>query len=152
MAGDDFHFPSGGRFDPFGEDAGVAGVAQGAGGHHPRAVHGKALHGTMKAAQHLERVGHGLGIEAAVAEYALAQTRNLAVLVQRDEPSFDQVGDAETNGVGTDIDSGEDRHRLCLPDQLGHSGDGGGRLAGFGHVFRKQPVHCGHGRGEPGGE
>ena len=93
QAGDDFQLPSGGGAHPVEESAAVAGVAQSAGSDDPHAIDCIGLDGTMKAPQHAQRQRHGLRVECAISEDALAQTRDLAVFVQGDEPATDYLCD-----------------------------------------------------------
>src|SRR5438874_2348776 len=111
-AGDDLDFPPGGRPHPFGEYARIVAVAHGAGGDHADAFYSIALGSAMEAAQHLERMGHGLWIEIAVAKNSLSQAGNFTVLMQSNQAAFIQFSNTQANGVGTDIDGGENRHWL----------------------------------------
>src|SRR2546423_1644687 len=95
--GDYFYCPAGSRPDPFAENMAVAALTQGAGGHHADTVHGVALHGTVKTAQHFECLSHGLGAKVAIAKDTLAQPRYFAVLEKRDEASFAEFGYAEAD-------------------------------------------------------
>jgi hypothetical protein len=54
-----------------------------------------ALHGTMKAPQHFQRLCHRLGIKIAIAENPFAQTGNFAILMQRNQASASKLGDTE---------------------------------------------------------
>src|SRR5579859_3882152 len=92
---DDLKVPAGHGLHPFFKKAAAVAVAQCAGPDNTRAVYGMALHRPMKAAQHLQRLGHRLRVEIAVAKYAFTQARNLAVLVQGNQASTPEFGDAE---------------------------------------------------------
>src|SRR5437660_2126361 len=114
QAGGDFDLPSGGGAHPFREDASIVAVAHGAGGHDADAVYRIALGSPVKTPQHLERVRHGLRIKAAVTKDTFAQPGNFAILMKRNEPGLLQFSNAQADGIGTDIDSGKNRHSLAL--------------------------------------
>src|ERR1700694_1036317 len=110
--GDYLHLPSGSGFDPLFEDLRIVAIAHGAGCDNPDPVYSAALHGAMNTPQDLQLAGHCLGSESAIAKNTFTQARHLSILVQRNKLSFAKFGNAKTNGVGTDIDCGKDRH--CL--------------------------------------
>src|SRR6266853_2577925 len=112
QAADDLNGPAGDRLDPFRKEPRIITVAQSAGRNHARSLHRIALDGAMKAAQDFERMRHGLGIKISVAEDAFSQTGNLSVLMQCNQPTAAQLGYAEPDRVGADIDGGKDRHGL----------------------------------------
>src|SRR6267142_951607 len=132
QAADDFKVPAGNRFHPLCKEAGAVAVTQCAGPDDTRALHCVALHGTMKTAQHLERLGHRLRIKIAIAKYTFTQAGNFAVLVQGDQAPAPKFSNTESHRVGTDIDRGKDGHVLSggadiSPDRL----DGTRRFFGW---------------------
>src|SRR5436190_6958770 len=124
-AGDDLDFPPGRRPHPFGEYACVVAVAHGAGGDHADALDSVALGSAMEAAQHLERMSHGLRIEVAVAKNSLSQAGNFAILMQRNQAASIQFSNTQANGVGTDVYGSKNRH--CLSGALRELVRSGGR-------------------------
>src|ERR1041384_3539706 len=112
QAADNFKVPASNRFHPLCKQAGAVAVTERAGPDNTRALHRITLHCAMKTSQDLKRLGHGLRIEIAVAEYTFTQACNLAILMQRNQPSTPKFGDAEPHRVGTDIDGGKDGHAL----------------------------------------
>src|SRR6267142_2352334 len=144
QAADDFKVPAGNRFHPLCKEAGAVAVTQCAGPDDTRALHCVALHGTMKTAQHLERLGHRLRIKIAIAKYTFTQAGNFAVLVQGDQAPAPKFSNTESHRVGTDIDRGKDGHVLSggadiSPDRL----DGTRRLFGWRMRQGKEFVHSG---------
>ena len=110
QSGDDLGFPAGGAAHPIQESAAVARVTQSAGRDYAHAVGGVSLHGAVKAPQHLQSVRHGLRIECAVGKDAFAETRDLAIVVERLQTTAYGLGYLEPDRVRTDINRSEGWH------------------------------------------
>src|SRR5271166_6416010 len=78
-----FDLPSCGGTHPLQKGLRIARIAQSAGGDDSDGVGNNLLRSAMKAPQDLYRFGHRLGSEKSGTKHALAQTRNLAVFVNR---------------------------------------------------------------------
>ena len=70
-----------------------------------------ALHRAMKSLQHLNGERHCLRIERAIGKDALAQTRDLAVLVKSLQASAHNFRNFEADRVGTDVNRGKCGHK-----------------------------------------
>src|SRR5580704_3445685 len=99
QAGDDLDFPSGGGAHPVEEGAAVAGVAESAGCHHAHPIGSMSLCRAMEPPQHSHGVCHGLRVEDAVGENALAQARNFAIFVKSFETAAHGFCDFESDRV-----------------------------------------------------
>ena len=110
-AGDNLHSPSGGRTDPFQKRLRITGVAQRTGGNHPHVVGDDLLGRAVKPAQNFHRFCHRFRGEKSGAEDSLAQSRDLAILVQSTQTSRVQPRNLQADGIRADIDRGECGHR-----------------------------------------
>ncbi len=111
-SGDDADLPSGGGAYPLQESMRVARIPKSAGGNHSHRIGSRPLHGAMKSAKHLHRIGDGFRREEPAAENGFTQTRNLAVFVDFGEAMMGQACDLKADRVGSNIDSGEGRHGM----------------------------------------
>ena len=109
-AGDDFDVPSGGAFYPVGEFARIACVAHGAGRDHAHLAYAKFIACPAETLQHFHRRGDRPRGERSVAERPFTEARDLAVFMQRVQPTAAQLRDLEADGVRPDIDRSEVRH------------------------------------------
>ena len=91
------YLPSRRGSDPFKEGLGIPRVPHRAGGDDTHRVCDHLLGGPVKAPQNLYRLGNGLRGEKAGTEYAFAQARHLAILMQRVKTSSLQTRDLETD-------------------------------------------------------
>ena len=93
--GNDLKVPTGYRLHPLRKEPCVIAVTQGAGSHYARALNRITLYRAMKTPQDLQGLGHGLGIEIAIAKDTFTQTSDFAVLMKGNQASTAQFGNAE---------------------------------------------------------
>jgi len=110
QAGDDFDLPAGGRAHPLQKGLRVTGVAQSAGGDNADWISDDLLRGAVKAAQDLDRLGHGLGSEETGSKDAFAEAGDLAIFVDGAKAAAHKASDLQSYGIGTDINRGKGRH------------------------------------------
>src|SRR5579872_4122082 len=109
-SGNNFNVPTRGRAHPLQKRSGIARISQSAGSNDTHRVRPRILYRTMKPPQDLHRGGNRIRRQKTAAEYGFAQARDLAVLMDLDEPVADEASNFQADGVRSDINRGKSRH------------------------------------------
>ena len=106
----DFDFPPGSRAHPLQKSTRVTRIAQGAGSHGANCFCAFLLYRAMEAPQRLDGIVDGVGGEESVAKDAIAQSRDLAIFMNFNQPPPGEARDFQADGVRSDIDRGKSWH------------------------------------------
>src|SRR5467141_3057171 len=88
----------------------------------------------MEAPQHAHRFRHCLGRKKSATEDAFTQASDFAVFVDFFQPPSLQARNFQTNGIRSDVDSGEGGHKS--DDQYSHNRGGSRKLSNFADPLR----------------